>query len=81
MAWIKTITPHDAEGLLAKVYQAAIARAGQVYNILRLQSLNPAVLQSSMGLYVNMMHQPSALSRARREMIATVVSRFNNCHY
>ena len=81
MAWIETITPEHATGLLGKVYQAAAARAGQVYNILRLQSVNPSVLQSGMGFYVSVMHKSSPLSRARRELLATVVSRANNCHY
>lgn len=81
MAWIETILPDNAQGLLARVYKATIARSGSVANVLRLQSLNPAVLQACIGLYLNIMHKPSPLSRARREMIATVVSRINNCHY
>lgn len=81
MAWIRTIDHECAEGLLASEYKAAVARAGRVFNILKIQSLNPPVLQSSMALYLNVMHKPSPLSRAQRELIATVVSRANNCHY
>jgi uncharacterized peroxidase-related enzyme len=81
MAWIKTVDEDAADGLLARVYEAARSRAGRVFNIVKIQSLNPAVAQSSMMHYMNLMHQPSPLSRAQREMIATVVSRVNNCHY
>ena len=81
MAWIKTVAPPEAEGLLASIYNATIERAGRVFNILRIQSLNPPVLRSSMALYRDAMHGESPLSRAQREMIATVVSRTNECHY
>ena len=81
MAWIKTIDVADADGMLAGLYRAAVARARRVYNVVKLQSLNPPVLQSSMTHYVNIMHESSPLSRAQREMIATVVSSENGCHY
>ncbi len=81
MAWIETIAPDKAEGLLAAVYRAAVERAGRVFNILRIQSLNPPVLRASMAMYQEVMLNESVLSRARREMIATVVSRINGCHY
>ena len=82
MAWIKTIAPEKASGLLGRVYESAIRRAGKVFNILRLQSLRPEVLSSSIRLYSELMHSSrSGLTRAQREMIATVVSRANDCHY
>ena len=81
MSWIKTVAPDQAEGLLANIYNAAIKRAGKVYNILRLQSPNPPVLRASMGLYQETMFNDSPLTRAQREMIATVVSKTNGCHY
>ncbi len=34
-----------------------------------------------MQLYTATMHAPSGLSRAEREMLATVVSRANDCFY
>ncbi len=82
MAWIKTIAPEDATGLLERMYESAIRRAGKVFNILRLQSLRPEVLSSSTRLYAELMHaRRGGLTRAQREMIATVVSRANDCHY
>ncbi len=81
-ARVRTIEPEAATGLLKRLYDAAIARAGKVYNILRIQSLRPDVLSASTQLYIEVMHSTkSGLSRVRREMIATVVSRSNDCHY
>jgi uncharacterized peroxidase-related enzyme len=82
MAWIQTIAPEDAEGLLARLYKAAVARAGKVFNVIRCQSLRPETLRCSTQLYKEVMFSPqSPLSRAQREMIATAVSRINHCRY
>jgi len=81
MAWIRTVPEGAAEGELRRHYDAAVSRAGKVFGIVRLMSPNPAVLEAAMGLYRAAMFGPSPLSRARREMLATVVSRVNGCHY
>ncbi len=81
MAWIKTITVEEAKDDLKKQYDAAIRRAGRVWNVVKLMSLNPKTLTTSMDLYVQTMHQPSPLTRAQREMLAVVVSKANACHY
>jgi uncharacterized peroxidase-related enzyme len=81
MAWIETVAPEKAEGLLGRIYQGAIKRAGRVFGVLRLQSLNPSTLRSSTELYGAIMFGESPLSRAEREMIAVVVSKANDCHY
>jgi uncharacterized peroxidase-related enzyme len=82
MAWIRTIAPPEATGLLKRLYDQAVARAGKVFNVLRLQSLRPEVLRAGVELYKEIMISPrSPLSRAQREMIATAVSHANGCHY
>ena len=81
MAWIRTLAPNEAEGLLKKIYDAATDRAGKVWNILRLMSLRPRQLQTSMELYQVVMFGNSGLSRGEREMVATMVSSINRCHY
>lgn len=82
MPWIRTVRPDEAAGLLRQIYDAAIRRAGRVFNVVRLQSLRPKVLQASTQLYLELMHSPEgALTRAQREMIAVVVSATNGCHY
>ena len=81
MAHIRQVRPEDATGPLKRIFDEAIARAGKVWGILRVQSLNPAALEASMGMYKTIMFGPSPLSRSRREMLATVVSRANDCFY
>ena len=81
MAWIETVPESDAEGLLARIYAGTKKRASRIFNILRVQSVNPPVLRGSISLYTDLMHGESPLSRAQREMIAVVVSRTNECHY
>ncbi len=81
MPYIKTVAPEQAKGPLEREYDSAKRRAGRIFNIVSVQSLNPRVLGASMKLYGAMMHGPSSLSRVEREMIAVVVSRHNDCFY
>ena len=79
--WITPPSYSDSSGLLRRLYDAAIKRAGRVYAIVRSMGLNPPVLRSSIGLYRDIMMGDSPLSRAQRELLATAVSRFNDCEY
>jgi uncharacterized peroxidase-related enzyme len=81
MAWIKMVAPEDASGTLRQEYDEAARRAGRVYNVIRISSLNPEALRAWVGIYKQVMYGPSSLSRAEREMVATVVSQENDCHY
>ncbi len=81
MAWIEQVDEQQATGLLEKIYADAKKRAGRVFNIIKVQSLNPPTLRASMGLYMQTTQAESPVSRALREMIATVVSKVNECHY
>jgi alkylhydroperoxidase family enzyme len=81
MAHIQTTPPEAARGRLRTLYDQAVGRTGKVYRIVQLMSPNPAVLEASMALYLATMFGPSGLSRAQREMLATVVSRTNRCRY
>ncbi|MCG8604850.1 carboxymuconolactone decarboxylase family protein [bacterium] len=81
MAWIKTIPENEAHGLLKREYDAAIKRAGRVYNIVKINSRKPDILPTFSQLDLKLMHGPSGLSRAQREMIAVVVSGLNDCYY
>lgn len=81
MSWIQVVRPAAATGRLRELYDAAIARAGRVFQILQVQSPNPRALETSLELYKALMHGPSPLSRRQRELIAVVVSRANDCHY
>lgn len=81
MAWIKTVGDDEAQGPLKQLFDAAIRRAGRVYNIVRSMSPNPPVLEASMGLYRAAMFGRSPLSRGLRELLAVIVSKTNGCHY
>jgi alkylhydroperoxidase family enzyme len=82
MAWIRTTAPNDAEGLLAKHYKAASDRAGVVAGIVQLHSNDVPTLRASMALYgATTTAKNSPLSAKTRELIATIVSRTNDCFY
>lgn len=81
VAHLRLIEPDDAEGDLREQYEAGIARAGKVFNIVKSMSVRPGVLRQSMDLYRVIMFGPSGLSRAERELLATVVSAANECRY
>ncbi len=81
MAHLRLISEEDADGLLKEEYDAAIERAGKVFNILEAMSLNPRVLRASIALYREIMFGESGLSRRERELLATVTSAAQSCHY
>lgn len=81
MPWIKVFSLEEATGFLKEQYDAAIQRAGRIWNIVAIMSQNPPVLKASMDLYGALLHGPSPLSRGQRELLATVVSAQNHCLY
>jgi len=81
VAYIRLIDEGEAQGLLAEEYDAAVERAGKVFNILKAMSLRPGVLRASMELYKEIMFGESGLSRSERELLATVTSAEQSCHY
>ncbi|MFV1987321.1 MAG: peroxidase [Gemmatimonadota bacterium] len=81
MPRIETVAVEDAIGPLKIDYDAAITRAGRVYNIVSLQSLNPPVMRASLRLYQTLMLGPGPLDRREREMLATVTARELDCFY
>ena len=81
MAHLRLTDVEEATGPLKREYDAALARAGKVFNIVKAMSLRPGVLRRSMALYRAIMFGSSRLTRAERELLATVVSRTNDCHY
>ena len=81
MAYIRTIAPAEASGEIKRQYDEAVKRAGRVYNIVRLSSLNPRALDDSLRLYMGLMLAPGPLDRSTREMLATVTARELDCFY
>ena len=79
--YLRLVSVEEATGALRREYDAALARAGKVFNIVKSMSLRPNVLQASMALYREIMFGESELSRVERELLAVVVSSANSCHY
>lgn len=81
-AWIETIDERQAGGEVAEAYlQAADRATGRVAHIIKVHSLNPRSLLAHRTLYRTLMFGRSPLERYQREMIGTVVSALNGCHY
>ncbi len=81
MPWIKQIAIQDAAGLLKQQFDAALKRAGRVWHIVHIMSLNPRALRDSISFYATIMMGESPLTRVQREMLATVVSAELRCYY
>lgn len=81
MPYIQQIPIDKASGLLKKELEKAIKRAGRIWNIVQIMSLNGRVMQASMQMYGAAMFADSPLSRQQREMLAVVVSKANHCVY
>ena len=71
----------EATGLLKEEYDAAVGRAGKVFNIVKSMSLRPARPEALDGALQGDHVRPCGLSRQERELLASVVSRDNDCHY
>lgn len=81
MAWIKTTSEQDATGRLKEVYASLLQKFPMVPNIMQSFSLKPEVLAAVARVFTTGTFGASNLSRVREEMIATVVSSLNQCHY
>ena len=81
MAYIEQTPPEAAEGLLKKIYSDAIARAGKVWNIVKISGINPRITRAHLGFYASIMKRDNSLTQRLRETLAVVVSRANDCFY
>jgi uncharacterized peroxidase-related enzyme len=81
MAWIDVVGEDAAAGRLAELYQAIGRSRGKVSNIMRVHSLSPEAMKAHLDLYLAVMFGKTGLSRAQRELVATVVSAANRCDY
>lgn len=81
MPWIEQIPIDKATGFLKHQFDAAIERAGRIWHIVHIMSLNPRVLKSSIEFYSSIMFGKSPLTRVQREMLAIVVSSELECYY
>ena len=80
MAHLRLTDVDEATGPLKDEYDAAVGRAGKVFNIVKAMSPNPACSTARWSSTRGSCSAPRAL-RQERELLATVVSRENDCHY
>jgi alkylhydroperoxidase family enzyme len=80
IARITTIGPAAATGDLAELY-SRLGGSRDPAHIYQVHSLNPPALAGHVEFYRAIMFRPSPLSRLQRELVATVVSHDNGCHY
>ena len=82
MAFIKVISPQQASGRLAKIYQQVQSPEGQVDNVLQVHGLRPHTLVGHMALYKAVLHHTGNLLPGwYLEAIGVLVSRLNGCDY
>jgi hypothetical protein len=81
MGHIHVLDYEATEGVARREYDAAMRRAGRIWNIVSIQCQLPEVMRDSMRLYRSIMFGPSPLTRAQREMLAVVTSSVNDCYY
>lgn len=81
MTFIQTVAPEQATGTLKDAYAKATADRGALANIWKVTSLHPGSIRAHLNLYEEVHFAESPLSRRERELIATVVSRTNDCGY
>jgi alkylhydroperoxidase family enzyme len=81
VSWIPQVPIDQASGLLKSLFDAALKRAGRVWNIVHVMSINPPAMRDSIRFYSTIMSADSPLTRIQREMLATVVSAELECHY
>lgn len=93
MAWIKTIPPEDADDALRAALEAQRALYPIEYatpvpsvdtdmpGIVASHTLIPAALNHAFSTFGVLMAPDLPLKREQHEMIATMVSLINRCHY
>lgn len=84
MAWIRQIPDDEWASTpgLDDQYDGVVDKAlGRIDNIMGIHSLNPAGLAAHNALYLSAMSGTATLRKVERELIAYVVSKYNDCHY
>ncbi len=80
MAWISFTGEEHAEGLLKEAYERVRRALGRVIPFYLVYSVSPRLLHAHLEFY-GAVGAPSALSKLRKELIATAVSAENGCEH
>ena len=81
MPFVKTVPFEEADGEVKAAYDRMSQNSGRISNVFAVSSLRPH-LMTTLPAHVNsVMGTESGLTRAERQMVATVVSAANKCQY
>jgi len=80
MAWIHITSEERAEGLLKEAYERIKGALGRIIPYYLAYSVSPRLLHAHLDFY-GAVGAPGALSKLRKEMIATAVSADNGCRH
>jgi uncharacterized peroxidase-related enzyme len=80
MAWIHVTGEERAEGLLKEAYERIKRALGRIIPYYRAYSVSPRLLHAHLDFYAAV-GAPGALSKLRKELIATAVSADNGCRH
>ena len=84
MAWVRTIKPEEAEGIVKEEYTQHFANlgvGGEIPEVISVFSLRPDLLQARVGFAKTMTFGGSGLGRYREELIATSISAQLSCKF
>jgi uncharacterized peroxidase-related enzyme len=81
LAWVRVPDETDVPDEVAALWQRAEEKLGFVPNVLRTWALRPEHLLRWRKYMDEVLKGDSGLTEAQREMIGTVVSATNHCHY
>ena len=82
IAWIRTISPEDADSTLASAYEEALTPHGTVDNVMQAHSLRPHTMLGHIALYRAALHHPdNELPEWFLEAVGTYTSILNGCEY
>ena len=82
IAWIKTVEPEDATGLLKELYEQVTTPHGTVDNVMKAHSLRPHTMAGHLSLYRSVLHNDdNVLPLWFLEVVAVYTSLTNKCDY
>jgi|TARA_B100000029_G_scaffold190778_1_gene188644 uncharacterized peroxidase-related enzyme len=82
IAWISTIEPQDATGLLEELYTQVTTPHGTVDNVMKAHSLRPHTMGGHLALYRSVLHnEDNVLPFWFLEAVAVYTSLTNRCDY
>lgn len=81
MSYVKQVNEGNASGAIRRLFDAAMARDGEVSEFLRATSLDAKSAQAAHNLETNLMKTKNALAPERRALLGIVVGNALGCFY